>query len=79
MNSEDLIFETCKNINTLLLENREEEARDNVIKLLDYHSKTNIEYSPLVNHLIREVGLYPYMKGQILWEDGLIYDIFKAF
>ncbi len=78
MNNEDFIFEKCKHINTLLLENREEEARDDVIKLLDYHSKANIEYSPLVNHLIREVGLYPYMKDQILWEDGLLFDIFKA-
>ena len=45
MNNEDFIFEKCKHINTLLLENQEEEARDNVIKLLDYHSKANIEYS----------------------------------
>lgn len=78
MNNEDYIFEQCKKINSLLLENQEAEARDTVIKLLDYHKQHNITYTPLVNHLIREVGLFPYMKDSLFWEDELVYDLFKT-
>lgn len=78
MNNEDYIFEQCQYINTLLNNKKESDARDSVIKLLDFLNQNNIAYSELVNHLIREVGLYPYMKDSILWEDELVCDFFKA-
>lgn len=78
MNNEDYIFEQCQTINTLLNNDKEEVARECVIKLLDFHNKHNIEYSELVNHLIREVGLFPYMKDSLCWEDELVCDLFKA-
>lgn len=78
MNNEDYIFEQCQAINTLLNNNEEAAARDSVIKLLDFHKQHDIEYSELVNHLIREVGLFPYMKDSLCWEDELVFNLFKA-
>ncbi len=73
------VFEACHNINDLLLGNREHEARNELIKLLDYHETNNIQYSPLVNHLIRESGLYPYLDTETSnWQDRYIYEIFKV-
>jgi hypothetical protein len=73
------IFEACHSINDLLLENQEHEARNELIKLLDYHETNNIKYSELVNHLIRESGLYPYLEIDTAnWQDRYIYEIFKV-
>lgn len=73
------IFETCHSINGLLIESREHEARNELIKLLDYHKKHNIKYSELVNHLIRESGLYPYIDSETAnWQDKYIYEVFKV-
>lgn len=58
------VFESCHEINTLLNENNESEARDKLIKLLDYHERNETPYTPLVNHLIRILGLYPYLRTE---------------
>ena len=76
---EDKIFEHCQIINGLLIANKENEARQELIKLLDFHSVNEIEYTPLVNHLIRETGLFPYLDPETSnWEDRFIYDVFKV-
>ncbi|MEI5985311.1 DEAD/DEAH box helicase [Sphingobacterium spiritivorum] len=73
------IFESCHIINDLLNSNQEVQARNELIKLLDYHERNNVEYSPLVNHLIRHTGLYPYLKAETAnWEDRFVYEIFKV-
>ncbi|AJH14816.1 DEAD/DEAH box helicase [Myroides profundi] len=73
------IFSTCHQINDLLIANQENEARNELIKLLDFHEKENIKYSELVNHLIRESGLYPYIDLETAsWQDKYIYEVFKA-
>ncbi|MFD0765919.1 DEAD/DEAH box helicase [Mucilaginibacter lutimaris] len=73
------IFETCQKINDFLNENQESIARDELIKLLDYHSQHEIDYSPLVNHLIRLTGLYPYLQTETAnWDDKFTYEIFKV-
>ena len=73
------VFDKCKAINNLLEEDNENEARDELIKLLDYLKRKNIEYTPLINHLIREVGLYPYIDLKSShWEDRFVYDAFKV-
>jgi hypothetical protein len=73
------IFEECKNINNYIIYGNEDKARNSLIKLLDYLKKEKIEYSPIVNNLIRQTGLYPYMNFQNAnWEDKLIFDIFKV-
>jgi hypothetical protein len=73
------IFESCQTINDAILAKNEVQARNDLIKLLDYHSTTNIEYSPLVNHLIRQIGLYPYINpSTATWQDRYLYELFKV-
>lgn len=73
------IFETCRTINMAILNKNDERARNELIKLLNYHSQENVEYGPLVNHLIRETGLYPYIDpSSALWDDRYIYEVFKV-
>jgi hypothetical protein len=64
------IFDSCHLINDYLLLNQEITARNELIKLLDYHERNNIEYSALVNSLIRQTGLYPYLKADTAnWDE----------
>ncbi|GGE49204.1 RAD3-like DEAD/DEAH box helicase [Pedobacter psychrotolerans] len=73
------IFDSCHIINDHLISTREGQARNELIRLLDYHERNDIEYSPLVNHLIRETGLYPYLKPDTAdWGDRFVYEIFKV-
>ena len=73
------VFDTCQKINDYLLANNEILARNELINLLDYHEKENIDYSPLVNHLIRETGLYPYIQIETsTWQDRFVYEAFKV-
>jgi hypothetical protein len=73
------IFYELSKANDFLLNGEEPKARDEVIKVLDYLENNNIEYPIVLNHLIREVGLFPYIKPESsIWEDRLIYEFFKA-
>lgn len=76
---EDLIFKNCHKINDLLISERESDARDELIKLLDFHEKNKISYTALVNNLIRQTGLYPYLKYKTSnWQERYIHEIFKV-
>lgn len=76
---ENKVFEDCQVINDLLVANNENDARQELIKLLDYHYTNAIEYTPLVNHLIRETGLFPYLDPDTSsWEERFVYDAFKV-
>ncbi len=55
------IFEECAQINSLIENSNKAEARSKVINLLDKLQRDRNEYTPLVNHVIREVGLFPYI------------------
>lgn len=69
---EDL-FERCKEINDLLTLNEEQRARDLLIILLQELKDKDIEYTPLVNHLIREVGLYQYIDEETAdWQERFV-------
>ena len=73
------IFNQCKEINNHLDLNNEDKARNQLIVLLDYMKSNSVEYSPIVNHLIRLTGLYPYINtDNAILEDRFIYDIFKV-
>lgn len=73
------IFEECKKINSNIELNNDDLARNNLILLLDYMKKNNIKYTPIVNHLIRKTGLYPYIDIEnAILEDRLVYDAFKV-
>ncbi|MEN2401127.1 DEAD/DEAH box helicase [Flavobacterium sp. MC2016-06] len=76
---EDIVFDQCCKINYLLTSKKDNEAREELIKLLDFHNSEKIEYNPLVNHLIRETGLFPYLQQETSnWEERYIYEIFKV-
>lgn len=76
---EDLIFDNCRKINDLLISEKDNEAREELIKLLDFHNIEQLEYTPLVNHLIRETGLFPYLQQETSnWEERYVYEIFKV-
>lgn len=73
------IFNTCQDINSLLLNQQESGARNKLIQLLDYLNRQNITYTPLINHLIRETGLYPYLHPETAnWQEKFIYNVFKV-
>jgi hypothetical protein len=79
MNMNDYIFDTCGKINDLLNVSQEKAAREELIKLLDYHETNKIEYTPIVNHLIRETGLYPYIHTDTAnWDDKFVCEAFKV-
>lgn len=72
------IFQECHHINNLV-KSDEFEARNRLIKLLDECEHNNIEYTPLINNLIRQLGLYPYLKLESSsWQDKFIHEVFKV-
>jgi hypothetical protein len=73
------VFEECAAINDLLASKEEAAARDRLIKLLAALEAAGTSYSPLVNHLIREAGLYPYLEPETAaWPDRFAYESFKV-
>lgn len=73
-------FSECAAISTCLQSGNEREARNRLIQLLDQLSpQDRKQYSPLVNRLAREVGLYPYIEPESsTWEDRFVFEAFKA-
>lgn len=77
MNQE--FFADYQAINALLLANREDDARDALIKLLAKYEERALDYDEVTNHFIREVGLYPYMREETSnWEDSFAKNLFEA-
>jgi len=73
------IFNQCKEINNHIELNNDDVARNQLIVLLDYLKQNNIKYTPIINHLIRLTGLFPYINtDNAILEDRLVYDIFKV-
>ncbi len=73
------LFERCKEINVLLTQNKEQQARDSLIILLQELKDKKIKYTPLINHLIREVGLYPYIDEETAdWQERFVCEAFKV-
>lgn len=74
-----MIFEECKEANDLLNRGKDNEARKKLIRVLDQLEKEGDEYPPLVNHLLRSAGLYPYMRDDnISWQDEIAKYAFSA-
>jgi RAD3-like DEAD/DEAH box helicase len=73
------VFAQCHKVNDLLLEGNEAEARNEVILLLENLREDGLEYSPLVNRLIRDVGLFPYLNPTTAsWQERYIHEVFKV-
>ena len=74
---EDKYFEECKEINNLINSNDEKNARNKLIQLLDKIGDN--AYSPVINHFIRQLGLYPYIKDETsLWDDIFVKNCFST-
>lgn len=73
------IFKECKIINKFIENNNENQARNSLIKLLDYLKNEKLEHTPIINNLIRQTGLYPYINTESAdWNDKLVYEMFKV-
>lgn len=73
------IFETCHEINSLLTKRDEVAARNLLIKLLAEFHKSGDAYPQLVNQLIRETGLYPYLQPEnASWDQRYIHSAFEV-
>jgi len=73
------VFSAYHNVNELLSQKKDAKARDELIKILDYFERENIEYDQVLNHLIRQVGLYPYLQLETAaWQDRFVYEAFKV-
>lgn len=73
------VFYECQKINDFIETHNEPKARDELIKLLDYHKQEQVSYNPLINNLIRQVGLYPYLDTETSsWQDRFVYESFKT-
>lgn len=73
------IFEECAVINELLQADDGTEARNHLIRLLDKLDREKQPYDPLVNHMIRESGLFPYLDPDTSsWQDRFVFESFKV-
>lgn len=73
------IFEECSIINDLLQAEDGVEARNRLIRLLDSLGREEKSYDPLLNHLIRQSGLYPYLDPETSsWQDRFVFESFKV-
>ena len=73
------VFDACSRINDLLQTGKDVDARNELIQLLDRHKKENTPYTPLLNHLIRGTGLFPYLEPETsTWQDRFVFESFKV-
>lgn len=73
------VFSTCQSVNELYNSGRVVDARNNLISLLDYLSREKIAYPEVLNYLIRETGLYPYMHPETAgWQERYILEAFRV-
>ncbi|MCL5128110.1 DEAD/DEAH box helicase [Algibacter sp. L4_22] len=72
-------FDRCKELFGLINTNDYPKARNGVIHLLHDLKENKIQYDELVNHLIREVGLYQYIDEiSSNWSDRFAKESFKV-
>jgi hypothetical protein len=73
------IFDNCRLVNDLLSAGNETAARNEVIKLLEQLDNDGLEYTPLINNLIRQVGLFPYLEtATSSWQERYVSEAFKV-
>lgn len=73
------IFDQCHKVNDLLNAGNDHDARNELIMMLEQLRVDGLEYSPLVNRLVRDVGLFPYLQPETAsWQERFVYEAFKA-
>ena len=76
---EDFVFSACQKINDFISAGKEGEARDATIQLLSELKGQNMAADPLVNHLVRKLGLYPYIQMESAdLQDQIVHEMFRA-
>lgn len=72
-------FEYYNKINSLINMGEMAEARSQIIQLLDKRTKLHLPNTEILNHLIREVGLFPYIDFETaVWEDVFAASMFRT-
>ena len=72
-------FADLSRINDMIELGYENEARASLIENLHASSKSEGAYTPLLNHLLRRVGLYPYLQLETsIWQDRIAADVFRV-
>lgn len=72
-------FDACQEVNCHIENDNEFEARNILIKVLDYYEKNQIPYDELLNYFVRKLGLYPYLQlDTASWQERMVYESFKA-
>lgn len=72
-------FDKVRTVAGFLAEGKEKEARNGLILLLDEMERTGERPNALVNHLVREVGLYPHIyDSSASFSDLLVKDLFTV-
>lgn len=75
----DRLFSLCHAVNDLLLAGKESDARNELIKMLEEVEHDGLAYSPLINNLIRSVGLFPYLDPETSsWQERYVFEAFKV-
>lgn len=73
------IFESCQRASGFLAQGQEKAARNTLILLLDYLSKSGDPYPELLNQMLREAGLYPYMQPSTSsWDQRFLISVFAS-
>ena len=79
MIEERIVFEECQEINSLISSGDSGYARDKMIRLLSELKSNNTKPLPIVNHLVRTLGLYPYIDMETAsWQDQVAHEAFKV-
>ena len=73
------LFVRCRDIANKIDNGSELDARKDLILLLDACKKHSTPYTPLLNHLIRKMGLFPYMKDSAIWQDCIALNFFETY
>ncbi|MEJ8563297.1 helicase [Yoonia sp. GPGPB17] len=72
-------FAICHEVNDLLSQHNEVAARNLLIRLLADMDQRNKAYSPVVNHMIRATGLYPYLQVKnATWDQKFVHQAFEV-
>ncbi|WP_258107465.1 hypothetical protein [Campylobacter lari] len=77
MITNDQIFDECVKIHETIINNREAEAKEKILCLLD-KIKDKSKYPPILNHLLRQLGMYSYMnENTSILTDRIALECFK--
>lgn len=72
-------FEQYNNINNYIINGDMAKARSLIIQLLDERKRLKLPNTSILNHLIREVGLFPYIDcNTASWEDVFAASMFRT-